>query len=65
MDQAWIAEEKRLWEAMHACPPTSGSKKNAAIIQKARRAGKVPPKFPTEAEVVSQSWRIYSKWVSH
>lgn len=65
MDIKWVAEEVRLWDAMHAKPETSDRNKNAKAAERAKRAGKTPRKLPTEEEVVARSWRAYQQWIGH
>ena len=66
-DPAWVAEEERLWRAlMHARYRVSDTRKNAAIVRKARLLGVKPPDdLVTEQQAVASSWKAWKSWIEH
>ena len=70
----WVAEERRLWDAMQARPRIIDSKKWSRVMAAAQKRGKAGHDLEdfkknlglvTEQEAARDSWRAYDRWIKH
>lgn len=61
MDKKWIAEERKLWDAVHAWPAVTADTKAGRKI--ARRGAS--HKLVSQEEATARSWQAYRAWITH